>query len=315
MRYDFAPLEGLTDSMYRQLHHKYFGGVDRYFTPFFSPTVHRALTPREARELPAADRPGFAVVPQLLTKVPEDFLWMAGVCRDLGYGEVNLNVGCPSGTVTAKGKGSGMLRDLDGLDAFLNAVFDAAPLPVSVKTRIGFEDPEEFGAILAVYNRYPIKELIVHPRVRKAFYNGPVEMDAFRLALQESKAPVCYNGSLRNKSEIAAFTADFPSVDKIMLGRALIADPGLLVPGGTTASVFEEFHNELLEEYTREFGGSRNAMFRLKENWRHWLCKFENSEKLGKRLRKTTDVAEYKAITREIVRTLPMREEIIPDWE
>lgn len=315
MRYDFAPLEGLTDSIYRRLHHQYFGGVDRYFTPFFSPTVHRALTPREARELPKADSVGFTAVPQLLTKVQEDFLWMTGVCRDLGYEEVNLNIGCPSGTVTAKGKGSGMLRDLDGLDAFLDAVFAAAPLPLSIKTRIGFESSEEFSAILQIYNRYPIKELIVHPRVRKAFYNGPVDMDAFRYALQESKAPVCYNGSLRNKSEIAAFTAEFPTVDKIMLGRALIADPGLLVPGGTTASVFENFHNELLEEYTREFGGSRNAMFRLKENWRHWLCKFEDSEKLGKRLRKTTDVNDYKAITREIIHNLPMREEIIPDWE
>jgi len=315
MRYDFAPLEGLTDSIYRRLHHQYFGGVDRYFTPFFSPTVHRALTPREARELPQADSVGFSAVPQLLTKVPEDFLWMAGVCRDLGYAEVNLNAGCPSGTVTAKGKGSGMLRDLDSLDAFLDTVFSAAPLPVSVKTRIGFESPAEFEAILQVYNRYPIQELIIHPRVRKAFYSGPVEMDAFRFALQKSKNPVCYNGSLRNLREIAAFTAEFPSVDRIMLGRALIADPGLLTPGGTTADVFEAFHRELLEEYTREFGGSRNAMFRLKENWRHWLCKFEDSEKLGKRLRKTTDVNDYKAITQEIIHTLPMREDILPDWD
>ena len=315
MRYDFAPLEGLTDSIYRRLHHKYFGGVDRYFTPFFSPTVHRSLTPREARELPPADSTGYCCVPQLLTKVPEDFLWMAGVCQDRGYQEVNLNVGCPSGTVTAKGKGSGMLRDLDGLDRFLDTVFASSPLPVSVKTRIGFTDAEEFASILPIYNGYPIKELIIHPRVRTTFYNGPVDMDTFRYALQESNAPVCYNGSLRTQSEIAAFSAQFPQVDSIMLGRGLVADPGMLTPSGTTAATIEDFHNELLEEYTREFGGSRNAMFRLKENWRHWLCKFEDAEKLGKRLRKATDVAEYKAITREIFHNLPMREEITPDWD
>ena len=315
MRYDFAPLEGLTDSIYRRLHHQHFGGVDRYFTPFFSPTVHRALTPRETRELPAADTLGFSVVPQLLTKVPEDFIWLTGVCRDLGYNEVNLNVGCPSGTVTAKGKGSGMLRDPDGLDRFLDAVFAITPLPISVKTRIGFEDPEEFGGILEIYNRYPLKELIVHPRVRKAFYNGPVNMDAFRLALLESRIPMCYNGNLCTKAQIAEFSREFPQVDAVMIGRGLIADPGMLTPTGTTVAVFEAFHNDLLEEYTREFGGSRNAMFRLKENWRHWLCKFEDSEKLGKRLRKTTDVTDYKAITREIFHTLPMRNEIIPDWE
>ena len=315
MRYDFAPLEGLTDSIYRRLHHKYFPGVDRYFTPFFSPTVHRALTPREARELPLADSLDFCVVPQLLTKVPEDFLWMAGVCRDRGYEEVNLNAGCPSGTVTAKGKGSGMLRDLDDLDSFLYTVFTSTPLPISIKTRIGFESAGEFANILQVYNRYPLKELIIHPRVRKDFYNGPVDMVSFRYALRECKAPVCYNGSLRTKSEISAFAAESPTVNSIMLGRGLIADPGLLTPGGTTADKLEGFHQELLEEYTREFGGTRNAMFRLKENWHYWLCKFEGAEKLGKRLRKATDVGEYNSVTHEIIHNLPMREEIVPDWD
>ena len=111
MRYYFAPMEGLTDSIYRRLHHKYFPGVDRYYMPFISPTIHRSLTHREDRELPLADSVPFTAVPQILTKVPEDFLWAAQVCRDRGYEEVNLNVGCPSGTVVSKGKGSGMLAD------------------------------------------------------------------------------------------------------------------------------------------------------------------------------------------------------------
>lgn len=315
MQHYFAPLEGLTDSIYRRLHHSVFPGVDRYYTPFFSPTVHRSLTPRETRELPRADTIGFSVVPQLLTKVPEDFLWMAGVCRDLGYEEVNLNVGCPSGTVTAKGKGSGMLQDLDGLDSFLDTVFSASPLPISVKTRIGFSDPDEFADILTVYNRYPIRELTVHPRIRTAFYKGPVNMDVFTYAAENSTAPLCYNGNLCTKGQIAAFCTAYPQVQAVMLGRGLIADPGLLSPGGTTAAALEQFHDALLEEYIREFGGSRNAMFRMKENWRHWLCKFQDSEKLGKRLRKTTDVTEYKAITHEIFHNLPLHPDLQPDWD
>ena len=169
MRYYFAPLEGITDSIYRRLHHKYFPGVTCYFTPFLSPTIHRALTPREARELPPADSLGFPVVPQLLTKNPDDFLWMAAQCADLGYTQVNLNLGCPSGTVTAKGKGSGMLTDLDALDSFLYEIYSNPPLDISVKTRLGYASAEEFPAILDVYNRYPIKELTIHPRVRKQF--------------------------------------------------------------------------------------------------------------------------------------------------
>jgi tRNA-dihydrouridine synthase len=173
-------MEGITDSIYRTLHHKHFGGVDRYYMPFFSPTQHRFLTAREARELPKADSVTFTAVPQILTKHSEDFIWAASVCRDLGYDEVNLNLGCPSGTVVAKGKGSGMLRDLSALDAFLDEIFASAPLPISVKTRIGMESGEEFPAILEIYNRYPMKELTIHPRVRKVFYKGSVEMDAFR---------------------------------------------------------------------------------------------------------------------------------------
>lgn len=314
MRYYFAPLEGLTDSIYRRLHHKYFPGIDRYFTPFFSPTIHRQLTPREQRELPPADTIGYKAVPQLLTKSSEDFIWMAQQCKDLGYEEINLNLGCPSGTVTAKGKGSGMLRDLEALDAFLYEIFKNPPLDISVKTRIGFTYAEEFQEILSVFNRYPIKELTVHPRVRDAFYKGNVDMAVFTYAAENSRAPVCYNGNLNTQKQIDVFQKQFPSVQSIMLGRGLIADPGMFCPGGYTPGKLEAFYSELLEEYLCVFGGSRNAMFRLKEHWRYLWCKFDGCEKLYKKLRKTTDLSEYKQITAAIFQTLPLREDIAADW-
>ena len=314
MRYYFAPMEGLTDSIYRKAHHTHFPGVTRYYMPFISPTVHRTLTPRESRELPKADSVAFSAVPQLLTKVSEDFLWAAGVCRDLGYDEVNLNVGCPSGTVTAKGKGAGMLRDLDHLRRFLDDIYRDTPLPISVKTRLGFEDPAEFPAILDVFNDYPICELTVHPRVRKDFYNGSVNMDSFRYCLQNSKNPVCYNGNLCSISQIEAFCKEFPQVESVMIGRGLIGDPGMLTPGGTTADALEHFMDTLLEEYQTAFGSARNAMFRLKENWHLLAYRFEGSEKLMKRLRKTTDITEYKQIAREIFHTLPLTPELRTDW-
>ena len=314
MHYYFAPMEGLTDSVYRKAHHRHFSGVTRYYMPFISPTVHRTLTPREARELPKADSVPFEAVPQLLTKVADDFLWAAGVCRDLGYTEVNLNLGCPSGTVTAKGKGSGMLRDPDQLRQFLDGIYAAAPLPISVKTRLGFENPDEFPALLDIFNDYPICELTVHPRVRKDFYNGKVNMDAFRYCVENSTAPVCYNGNLCSMAQIEAFSGEFPQVQSVMIGRGLIGDPGMLTPGGTTADALEAFMDTLLEEYQIAFGSARNAMFRLKENWHLLLYRFEGSEKLGKRLRKTTDLAEYKQIAREIFHTLPLVQDFQPDW-
>ena len=303
MRYYFAPMEGLTDSIYRRLHHKHFGGVDRYYMPFLSPTIHRSLTHKEDRELPISDSEAFTAIPQLLTKVPEDFLWAAQVCMDRGYAEVNLNAGCPSGTVVSKGKGSGMLRDPAQLDALLDLIFSRCPVSISIKTRLGLENAEEFPQILEVFNRYPIKELTVHPRVRKDFYKEPVRPEWFVYALENSKNPLCYNGDIHSKADADACTC----VDAVMIGRGLIADPGMLTPGGTTIPKLEAFLTDLLETYTQVFGGSRNAMFRMKENWGLLHSRFDGGDKLWKRLLKTTDIAEYKAITTEILHTLPLK--------
>ena len=306
MRYYFAPMEGLTDSIYRRAHHKYFSGVDRYYMPFLSPTIHRTLTHREDRELPMAESVPFAAVPQVLTKVSADFLWAAQVCADRGYEEVNLNVGCPSGTVVSKGKGSGMLRDVQALDRFLEEIFAAASLPVSVKTRLGLEDPQEFPALLEVFNRYPIKELTIHPRVRKQFYDGNVHMDLFSYAYENSKNPLCYNGDILSLAQAEAIVQKYPAVESVMIGRGLVADPGMC-SGGTDVKQLKAFMDEMMEVYTVEFGGARNAIFRLKENWGFLHDRFEGCDKLWKRLRKSTDAAEFKSITHEIFATLPLK--------
>ena len=313
MRYYLAPMEGITDSIYRRIHHKYFPGVDRYYMPFLSPTIHRTLTHKEDRELPMADSVDFVAIPQILTKVPEDFLWAAEQCAERGYREVNLNVGCPSGTVVSKGKGSGMLRNVAELDRFLEEVFQKSPLPVSVKTRLGLEDPEEFPALLEVFNRYPITELTVHPRVRKDFYKEPVRENWFRYAYENSKNPLCYNGNLMTKEQSDAVASAYPRVESVMVGRALIADPGMF-SGGTTHAALEGFLRELTEEYVVVFGSARNAMFRLKENWGFLHYRFEGCDRLWKQLRKTTDIREFNSITAEILHTLPLTETLEAEW-
>ena len=314
MRYYFAPMEGLTDSIYRRIHHKYFPGVDRYFMPFISPNIHRSLTHKEDRELPLADSVDFTAIPQVLTKVPEDFLWAAQVCADRGYREVNLNVGCPSGTVVSKGKGSGMLRSCEELDRFLDTVFSASPLPISVKTRLGLEKPEDFVSILEVFNRYPILELTVHPRVRKDFYKEPVREEWFRYAYENSKNKLCYNGNIITKQRSDEIAAIYPGVESVMIGRALIGDPGMLSPEGTTREALKRFHDELVEEYSRVFGSQRNAMFRMKENWSLLHKRFEDTDRLWKKLRKTTDYTEFMTISNEIIQTLPLAQALRADW-
>ena len=305
MRLYFAPLEGITDSIYRRLHHQYFPGLDRYYMPFSSPTVHRCLTRKEDRELPMADSVPFTAVPQLMTKNAEDFLWAAQQCADRGYREVNLNVGCPSGTVVAKGKGSGMLADPEELDRFLERVFSEAVIPVSVKTRVGLKSDGEFPRLLEIFDRYPIRELIIHPRIRTDFYKPPLRLESFSYALDNTQLPLCYNGDIGSISDLKQMQLRFPQVDSFMLGRGLVGDPGMLTPGGTDIRVLERFHDHLLEEYSFCFGSTRNAMFRMKENWFYLKEHFDGGEKLFKNLRKTTDLEEYRRITAEIFHTLP----------
>jgi len=201
-----------------------------------------------------------------------------------------------------------MLRDLDALDRFLDAIYSRTPLPVSVKTRIGFSSADEWESILCVLNRYPIAELTVHPRIREAFYKGAVNMDAFDFCTENTTLRLCYNGDLCTADQIHTLTAKYPGLNAVMLGRGLIADPGMLCPGGTDLAVLERFMDSLLQCYTDAFGGARNAMFRLKEHWHFLLKSFENSEKLEKRLRKTTDISEFKAITAQILHTLPRKQ-------
>ena len=166
-RMDFAPLDGITRAVYRRVWHKYFGGVDRYFIPFFSPTDQHILTDRDRREVGPENNAGLPAVPQVMTCRAADFLWAAELAADMGYTEVNLNLGCPSGTVTAKGKGSGFLAKPAELDRFFDQVFSKVKLPVSVKTRLGISDPAEFEALMDIYDRYPIACLTIHPRVQK----------------------------------------------------------------------------------------------------------------------------------------------------
>ena len=313
MRYYFAPMEGITDAPYRRVHQSFFPGLTAYYMPFISPTMHRTLTHKESRDLPMADSVLFRAVPQILTKVPEDFLWAADQCLQRGYDEVNLNVGCPSGTVVSKGKGAGMLSDTAKLDEFLDKVFEAAPLPVSVKTRLGVENPQEFPRILEVFNQYPIKELTIHPRVRKQFYKGGVDMEMFRYAAENSKNKLCYNGNLRTLSEVRAFEQSFPQIEAVMIGRGLVGNPAMFHPD-TSAGSIRAFHDALLETYIETFGSARNAIFRMKENWHCMILLFDGSEKLWKKLRKTTDIEEYRAITAEIFSTLPMHNELQADW-
>lgn len=216
-----APMEGLTTYIWRRAQREVFGGVDKYFTPFLSPNGNLAFQQKELDEVTQGETD---TVPQLLTNRGDYFVWAARELYAMGVREVNFNLGCPSGTVTAKRKGAGLLAYPEELDRCLEEIFAALPdMRVSIKTRIGKNDPADWERLLAIYGKYPVSELIVHPRVQKEFYRGAVHRDAFELALARRREPPVYNGDLFTVAEVEDFCRKYPQVRAVMLGRGLVA--------------------------------------------------------------------------------------------
>ena len=306
MQYHLAPMEGVSGYVYRSAHAAVFGPLDGYITPFLAPTQSRCFSSRELREVDPEHNAGLSVTPQLIAASAENFLWAEHALHHMGYPETNLNLGCPSGTVTAKGKGAGMLARPEQLRVFLDAVFSAAAGPVSVKTRVGFSSPEEFPALLELFSQYPIARLIVHPRVREDFYRGSPRLECFTLAAARSRAPLCYNGDLFRPADAQALTARFPGVSQLMFGRGLLADPALArkLRGGPAADLEElrAFHALLWSGYRAMMPGPKPALARMKEVWSYLLFLFADRDQLLKPIRKAARPDEYESAAAAVFR-------------
>ena len=221
---------------------------------------------------------------------------------------MNLNLGCPSGTVTGKRKGSGLLAFPDELDRLLGEIFTALPeLRISVKTRIGKLDPAEWEHLLSIYNRYPIAELIVHPRVQKEFYKGRSHRDVFAWTLGQTQLPLCESGDLFTPRLLLSSPA--PAA---MAGRGLIADPALLrrTRGGAPASREEllALHDRLFEGYRERLSGDQPVLHRMRELWNYLSLSFVGAQPGLKAIRKAKICTAYAPAAREILTNCPLRE-------
>lgn len=308
MKYYMAPLEGVTTYVFRNAYHTHFQTMDKYFTPFIVPHKDKRFSTREQKELSREHNYGLYVVPQLLTNHAEDFLITANkIVEEFGYQEINLNLGCPSGTVVAKKKGSGFLAFPEELDRFLDGIFSKATFDISIKTRIGKEEHEEFERILEIYNKYPLKELIIHPRVQTDFYRNLPNWDVFEMACKNTSHPICYNGDIFTTENYHTFSKRFPTVECVMLGRGVVANPGLVNEISGKASVtneqFRAFHDMIYEEYQRISSGERNTLFKMKELWSYWSKSFRECEKLLKKIKKAEQLKKYEQAVEEILET------------
>lgn len=302
MRFYLAPMEGITGYVFRNAYHKCFGDIDCYFTPFIG---NKKLSARERRDILPENNEAVPVIPQILTNRAEDFLLISDGLERLGYGTVNLNLGCPSGTVTARGRGAGFLAYPEELDAFLYEIFDKCPLKISIKTRIGVSSADEWERLLEIYKKYPVAELIVHPRLQTDFYKNTPNRAAYARAEEYLDIPLCYNGDIVSVRSYQEVVDAFPHTAGIMIGRGILRKPWLVGQirknGGADRKALIAFHNEIVAGYEKEMQGERDVLFRLKELWAYLGDGFMDADRLLKKIKKSNRLGEYRAAAEEIL--------------
>ena len=305
MKIYFAPLEGITGLIFRNAYNEIYGHIDKYFAPFISPSEKCPITPRERKEVTPENNKGFYLVPQILTCKSEHFIEGARELQAMGYTEINFNLGCPSGTVCAKGKGAGFLPETLALQKFLDDIYSYAEsdgVKISVKTRLGYFNPDEFYDLLDIFNKYPVSELIVHPRIKSDFYKGEPRKEYYAYALEHAKCPLVYNGNIFTVKDYDEYSSSFGvSLDPVMLGRGLIADPSLSdkLKGFTTETDFAKFkrlHDTIYHEYQKVISPDINVLYKMRELWSYWQTLFDGKERDIKRLLKAKKYAEYEDV-------------------
>ena len=305
MKIYFAPLEGITGHIFRNAYNEIYGHIDKYFAPFISPSEKCPITPRERKEITPENNKGFYLVPQILTCRSEHFIEGARELQAMGYTEINFNLGCPSGTVCAKGKGAGFLPETLALQKFLDDIYSYAEsdgVKISVKTRLGYFNPDEFYDLVDIFNKYPVSELIVHPRIKSDFYKGEPRKEYYAYALEHAKCPLVYNGNIFTVKDYDEYSSSFgTSLDPVMLGRGLISDPSLAdkLKGLATETDFAKFrrlHDTIYHEYQKIMSPDINVLYKMRELWSYWQTLFDGKERDIKRLLKAKKYEEYEDV-------------------
>ena len=298
MKFYLAPMEGITGHIYRNSYEKYFHNIDKYFTPFIVPNQSVSLKTKELKDLLPQNNKGLNIVPQILTNDAEGFILTANKLKQLGYEEINLNLGCPAGTVVSKKRGSGFLAYPEELDKFLDEIYKIDNMKISIKTRLGKERADEFYKLIEIYNKYPLEELIIHPRTREDFYGNTPNLEVFKDALKLSKHSICYSGDIFTLNSYNKIINEFPEVNKVMLGRGILANPGLIgeIKNNEFANkeIIKMFHDEIFENYTILLNEDKNAMYRMKELWGYMSHIFTNNKKYYKKIKKAQKAIDYK---------------------
>jgi tRNA-dihydrouridine synthase len=304
-----SPLQGFTDFRFRNTFNKYFGGIDTYYAPYIRLNNKLEIKPAYQRDILPKNNTGIDVVPQIITNDAKEFLFVAKYVQELGYKELNWNLGCPYPMVTKRGLGSGLINNPEKINGILNKVYSGSDIIVSIKMRLGYKSSEEIFQVLPVLETYPIKNIAIHPRIGKQIYKGGVDLDSFQRCIDSTSHKLYYNGDITSVAGFYEMAERFPMIDHWMLGRGIIADPFLpgMIKGKTLQypdnrmDIFSEFHDALFYEFSQALSGPSHIIMKMLHFWEYFITSFSNSQKGIKKIKKAKSIKEYQNAVDEIL--------------
>jgi tRNA-dihydrouridine synthase B len=296
-----SPLQGFTDYRFRNAFHRHFGGIDVFYAPYIRLNGKLEIKSSYERDLLPQNNHVSQLVPQVMTNDPEEFLFVVDYVKSLGYDELNWNLGCPYPMVTKRGMGSGLIADVNRIDAVLNRVFKEKEIAVSMKMRLGYDQNNEILKVFPVLDSYPIKSVAIHARIGKQLYKGGVDLDAFEQCLGKSKHPLYYNGDITSVDYFVDLTKRFPSIHHWMIGRGLISDPFLpmMIKSGTINyppdrwNIFRQFHDTLFNEFESALSGSSHVLVKMESYWEYFAQSFPDPHRTYKKIKKAKNKPHY----------------------
>lgn len=303
-----SPLQGFTDFRFRNAFHKYFGGIDTFYSPYIKLNGKLVVKGSYERDILPENNNTLEVIPQIITNDAEEFLFVAKYVQQFGYKELNWNLGCPYPMVAKCGMGSGLISNTSQIEHILKRVHNETDIIVSMKMRMGYENPTEILDVFPILEQYPIKNIAIHARIGKQLYKGGVDLDSFQKCLDSSRQKIYYNGDITSVAKFKELKERFPSIDHWMIGRGLIADPFLpsMIKNNTPDypknrfEIFEAFHDEIYREYDAYLQGPTPIRMKMLGFWEYFSESFSNPQKTYKKIKKAGNSKNYEAAVKEI---------------
>lgn len=303
-----SPLQGFTDFRFRNAQNKLFGGIDTFYSPYIRLNGKMVIKPSYERDLLPENNLDLEVIPQVITNDVDEFLFVAKYVRELGYKELNWNLGCPYPMVTKSGMGSGLISNPEKINNILHRAHNESDIIVSMKMRLGYDNSEEILDVLPILDTYPIKNIAIHARIGKQLYKGGVNLDAFQLCVDNTKHKLYYNGDITSVAKFHEMQERFPSIDHWMIGRGLISDPFLpsMIKNNTSEypankiELFSTFHDTLYAIYSESLSGSTHILLKMYHLWEYFSATFSNPHKVLKKIKKAQSIRNYEAAVAEI---------------